>query len=235
VLIVIPAWNEAESLPAVLAELRRVDPGADILVVNDGSTDDTSAVVRSVGVACVDLPYNIGVGGAMRTGFVYAARHGYGVVVQLDADGQHDPAHIADLVQAVRAGAEVVIGSRFAGAGEYRVRGPRWWAMRLLAGSLSGLVGHRLTDVTSGFRAAGPGAIRLFARSYPPEYLGDTVESLVLAHRAGLSIAQVPVAMRARFAGAPSQSVWRAGLYLGRALLVLALALVRSAPTEARA
>jgi len=166
----------------------------------------------------------------MRTGFVYALRHGFDAVVQVDADGQHDPEAVAALIEGLR-DADIVIGARFAGQGDYRVRGPRRWAMGLLAWSLSRLTGTALTDVTSGFRATGPAALPLFARDYPQEYLGDTVESLVLAHRAGLRIAQVPIAMRPRSGGVPSQSAVRATAYLLRALLVLLLAVVRRPPT----
>lgn len=228
VLVVVPAWNERESLPHLLPELAVSLPNAHVLVVDDGSTDGTADVVRRAGGQVLILPFNVGVGGAMRTGFLYALRHGYSAVVQVDADGQHNPADVGRLLAELAAGADVAVGARFAGVGEYRVRGPRWLAMRLLAAVISRFVGVRLTDVTSGFRASGSRAIELFAHSYPPEYLGDTVESLLLAERAGLKIAQVPVAMRPRIAGSPSQSAIRSTIYLARALLVLALALVRT-------
>lgn len=228
-LVVIPAFNEAESISTVLAELSLQPAPLPVLVIDDGSTDGTAAKARSDGVNVVSLPFNVGVGGAMRTGYVYAMRQGFDAVVQVDADGQHEPAAVSELIAGL-ADADVVVGSRFAGVGDYRVAGPRRWAMRLLAWSLSRLTGTRLTDVTSGFRATGPAALPLFARDYPEEYLGDTVESLVLAHRAGLRVAEVAVSMRPRMAGNPSQSPVRSALYLSRAMLVLMLALVRRRP-----
>jgi glycosyltransferase involved in cell wall biosynthesis len=230
---VVPAWNEAESIPHLLRSIHDQLPDVDVVVVDDGSTDGTAAVVRALGAPIIELPFNVGVGGAMRAGFLYAYRHGYGAVVQVDADGQHDPADVPRLLGELHRGADVVIGSRFAGSGDYDVRGPRRWAMGLLARSVSRLVGVHLTDVTSGFRASSASAVALFAREYPPEYLGDTVESLVLAGRAGLKLSQVPVAMRPRLRGRPSQSPVRASVYLARAALVLTLAVLHSAPEAA--
>ena len=225
-----PAFNEAGVIGQVLAELTAPAGALPVLVVNDGSSDGTAAEAMAAGATVVSVPFNVGVGGAMRTGFVYALRHGFDAVVQVDADGQHDPEAVAALVEGLR-DADIVIGARFAGQGDYRVRGPRRWAMGLLAWSLSRLTGTTLTDVTSGFRATGPAALPLFARDYPQEYLGDTVESLVLAHRAGLRVAQVPGSMRPRSGGVPSQSAVRATAYLLRALLVLLLAVVRRPAT----
>ena len=148
----LPAWNEQAALPEVLTEVRTVVPHVDVLVVNDGSTDETAATARAAGVMVLDLPVNLGVGGAMRAGFKYALRHGYEAVIQLDADGQHDPRNIEDLLAALAAEqADVVIGARFAGTGSYEARGPRRWAMGGLSTVLSRLVGTRLTDTTSGF------------------------------------------------------------------------------------
>ncbi len=226
VLVVVPAWNEERSLPAVLDEIRTHLPGVDVLVVNDGSSDRTSAVARAAGVPVLDLPFNLGVGGAMRAGFRYAVEERYDAVVQVDADGQHDPADVTRIVERLEEH-DVVIGARFAGTGEYDVGGPRRWAMQVLAGVLSRLAGTRLTDTTSGFRAAGPRAVRLFAVHYPAEYLGDTVESLVIAIRSGLSVGQIGVSMRERTAGRPSQRPLRAALYLLRACLALVLSLAR--------
>ena len=226
VLVVIPAWNEAQSLPAVLREISEHLPDVGVLVVNDGSADETSAVARSCGVQVLDLPFNLGVGGAMRAGFRYALAEGYGSVVQVDADGQHDPREVPRLLAGL-AHADVVIGARFADQGEYTVRGPRRWAMRVLAGVLSRLAHTRLTDATSGFRAAGPQAIRLFAVHYPSEYLGDTLESLVIALRSGLTVEQVGVSMRERSAGRPSQRPIEAAIYLLRACLALGISLTR--------
>jgi hypothetical protein len=145
----------------------------------------------------------------------------------VDGDGQHDPAEVRRLLAALDGGTDLVVGARFAGRGEYGVRGPRRWAMAMLAAALSRIAGTRLTDVTSGFRAFGPRAIRLFAEALPTEYLGDTVDAIVVGSRAGLRIRQEPVAMRARMGGRPSQSPVRATLYLVRALLALLLAAVR--------
>ena len=227
--MVIPAWNEREALPGVIAELAVALPDADVLVVNDGSTDGTADVARASGSAMVlDLPLNLGVGGAMRAGYRFAAREGYDVPVQVDADGQHDPAEVARVVAAIdELGADVVIGARFAGVGSYRVRGPRRWAMQVLSRVLSRIAGTRLTDTTSGFRAANRRAIMLFADEYPAEYLGDTVESLVIACRAGLTVRQVGVEMRPRAGGVPSHNPAKAALFLGRAMLALLIALSR--------
>ncbi|WP_273654157.1 glycosyltransferase family 2 protein [Cellulomonas fimi] len=230
VLIVLPAWNEQVALPGVLAEIAEVLPGHDVLVVSDGSTDDTVRVARECGVAVLDLPVNLGVGGAMRAGFKYALRNGYDAAIQLDADGQHDPRDVpALLAVAAEEDADVVIGARFAGTGTYEARGPRRWAMSGLSFVLSRLVGSRLTDTTSGFKVAGPRALRLFATNYPAEYLGDTVESLVIAHRAGLRIRQVGVSMRPRAGGEPSHSPVKAAVFLLRAGLALTVALTRPA------
>ena len=227
--MVVPAWNESEVLPSVLAGLRQHAPDLDVLVVDDGSVDGTADVVRATGLAeVVTLPFNIGVGGAMRTGFLYAERHAYRAVIQVDADGQHDPADVLRLLEQVESGLDIVIGARFAGVGDYRVGWLRRSAMRFLSASVSRIARARLTDVTSGFRASSPRAVELFAREYPPEYLGDTVESLVVAGRAGLAIGQVPVHLRERQGGRPSQGVLKSVVYVGRAVLVLGLALLHT-------
>lgn len=225
-LIIIPALNEAGSIADVVGEIRGELPGVDVLVVDDGSTDHTAAVAAAAGARVARLPYNLGVGGAMRLGYRYAHDHDYDVAVQIDADGQHDPRYVPKLVDLLD-DYDLVIGARFAGEGDYAVRGPRRWAMGMLSLVLSGLAGTTLTDTTSGFRAANRRMIDMFARWYPAEYLGDTVETLVHAARRGYRIQQVPVAMRRRMAGTPSHSPAKAMIYLGRALAVLTLALIR--------
>lgn len=234
-LVVVPAWNEQASVGHVIKEIGSACPQADVLVVDDGSSDATASVAKQAGAAVLRLPYNLGVGGAMRAGFRYALRSGYRVVVQVDADGQHDPAAIAQLVAALDGtdggeGADVIVGARFAGEGAYKVGKSRRAAMRVLARLLSRITKTKLTDATSGFRATGPRALPLFAASYPTEYLGDTIESLVIAARSGCVCRQVPVVMRPRYAGTPSQSAWKSIAYLGRAFLVLMLAAVRRWP-----
>ena len=173
-LIVIPAWNEEEVLGDVLEMVKAEKPSfADILVVSDGSTDATADIARAAGVAVLDLPLNLGVGGAMRAGFQYARRVGYEYACQLDADGQHDPREIETLIETASSEhADVVIGSRFAGKGSYHARGPRKWAMNLFSFILSRVCETRLSDTTSGFKLYGPRALSLFAHNYPAEYLG---------------------------------------------------------------
>jgi glycosyltransferase involved in cell wall biosynthesis len=226
VLIVIPAWNEEASIGTVVREVRGELPGVGVLVVDDGSTDQTSAVARAAGATVARLPYNLGVGGAMRLGYRYGLDQGYDAVIQLDADGQHDPRYVPKLVDALD-DADLVIGARFAGEGEYRVRGPRRWAMLMLSAVISRLARSQLTDTTSGFRAANRRVTGLFATFYPVEYLGDTVETLVHAIRSGYTVRQVPVAMRLRQAGSPSHSPIKSTVYLVRAFAILLLSLVR--------
>ena len=224
--MVVPAWNEQEAVGETVREIHAALPDADVLVVDDGSTDSTAHAARAAGALVLELPFNLGVGGAMRAGFSYAVRHDYDAAVQVDADGQHDPSEVKDLL-AQLAVADVVIGARFAEKGDYQVRGPRKWAMKVLALVLSKLAGVKLTDTTSGFKATGRRALPLFAENYPVEYLGDTIESLVIAIRAGCKIVQVPAHMRPRRAGTPSHSPLKASIYLFRAGFALILALIR--------
>ncbi|MBG6182075.1 glycosyltransferase involved in cell wall biosynthesis [Arthrobacter sp. CAN_A6] len=226
VLIVMPAWNEAEAIGNTIREVRKIASHHDILVVDDGSKDQTAWIARQAGATVLKLPFNLGVGGAMRTGFKYAIRNGYSAVVQVDSDGQHDP-HDIDRVVAGLRHADISIGARFAGRGSYDAKGPRRWAMAFLAQVISKVAGTRLTDVTSGFRAANERALHQYIEHFPTEYLGDTIDSLVVAIKSGCTVTQVPVEMKARQAGTPSQSPWKATLYLARSGLVLCFALAR--------
>ncbi|MGH3760817.1 glycosyltransferase family 2 protein [Actinophytocola sp.] len=226
-LIVVPAWNEEQAVGETVREIRAATPDIPVLVVSDGSTDETVHLARRAGARVLALPFRLGVGGAMRAGFRYAVRHGYDAAVQVDADGQHDPAQVPVLLSGL-AGAEVVIGARFCDSDDaYRVRGPRKWAMVVLSKVLSRLTKTRITDATSGFKATGGQALPLFAEHYPDEYLGDTVESLVIAVRAGCAVRQVPARMRPRRGGEPSHRPVKSMIYLCRASLALVLALIR--------
>lgn len=227
-LIVMPAFNEEESVADVVSEVFAKLPGVSCLVVDDGSADATAAKARAAGAEVLRLPFNLGVGGAMRAGFKYALANGFDNVVQVDSDGQHDPSAVPQLLAELEH-ADVVLGARFAGVGTYAAKGPRRWAMVMLSLILSRVAHSRLTDTTSGFKASGPRAVRLFAKHYPAEYLGDTVESLVIAARCGCVIRQIPVAMRPRAGGVPSHNPLKAAQYLGRAMLALLFALIRPA------
>jgi glycosyltransferase involved in cell wall biosynthesis len=224
-IVVVPALNEEISLPKVLADLSSLLPEIPVLVVDDGSFDDTSSVARSRNVECLRIPINIGVGGAMQAGFQYARRNGFDAVVQVDGDGQHPVGTVTALISALSKD-DVVVGSRFLDETGFEVSWIRRVVMRFLANVLSKILKTRLTDVTSGFRASGPRAIDLFADLYPRQYLGDTVESLVIAHRYGLSVGEVTATFKSRQGGVPSQSNLAATLYVGRAVMVLLLALV---------
>lgn len=231
-LVVMPAFNEAAVVGDVVREVFAKAPGAGVVVVNDGSQDATREAAEGAGAVVLDLPFNLGVGGAMRTGFKFAQREGYRYVVQVDADGQHNPEDVARIVEALETH-DIAIGARFAGQGDYSVRGPRKWAMKVLAWGISSLAKTKLTDTTSGFRGSGPRAIAYFADHYPAEYLGDTIESLVMAAKAGLTITQLPVAMRPRAGGTPSHNPAKAGIYLVRAVAALLVALARPRTDQA--
>lgn len=226
VLVIVPAWNEAQNVGETVREITAAGDEYDVIVVDDGSSDDTADVARAAGATVIPLPFNLGVGGAMRTGFTYAQRNGYQRAIQVDADGQHNPSDIARVLAGLEH-ADISIGARFAAVGDYAVKGPRRWAMVFLAGTVSRVAKTRLTDVTSGFRAANARAIEQYVRYYPAEYLGDTIDSLVAACHAGLTVTQVPVAMRPRTYGTPSQGPIGASIYLLRSVFALGLSMLR--------
>lgn len=204
---------------------------ADVLVVDDGSTDRTAPIARARGAHVLQHPFNLGVGAALRSGFRFAAERGYGAVVQVDADGQHDPSEAARLLARLDAEQlDLVVGSRFASG--YRVGIGRRLVMRLLSREVSRRLGVRISDTTSGFRAFGPRTIDRFARAYPSAYLSDTVEALLLAGDWDLKVAEEPVVMHPRAGGRPSSGPVKSVLYLLRLLLVIALHRVRQPIAE---
>jgi glycosyltransferase involved in cell wall biosynthesis len=223
VLAIVPAFNEERSLPAVMAGLRRSAPFVDVCVVDDGSTDGTAEVARSLGATLLSLPVNLGIGGAVQAGYRWARDHGYDVAVQVDGDGQHDAAFLPELVEAVTSGrAGLAVGSRFAGprvAGAFQSTWIRRAGIRYLSAMLRLRCGARVTDPTSGFRATGRQGIELFARSYPPDY--PEPESIAVAARAGLRVAEIPVRMSERLHGESSISAWGSFYYLVKVSLAL--------------
>lgn len=195
VLIVIPCWNEAANLPEVVAELRQRGPSADLLVVDDGSDDDTGAVARGLGCPVLELPIHLGYGGAVQTGIKHGLRRAYPVVVTFDGDGQHEPADVPSLVRAVEAGDDLVLGSRFLAPGSYRGTGLRRLGRAVFAALARRLTGLPLTDPTSGLKALGPRGQALFALARFPDRFPDA-DALVLARRARLRLSERPARMR---------------------------------------
>lgn len=201
-LVIIPALNEEETLPGVLEELAAVLPELDVVVIDDGSTDATAAVARAHGAVVLQLPFNLGIGGALRTGFRYAVEQGYDAAVQFDADGQHDPTMVPRLLSALD-GADMVVGSRFASETSYAVGRTRRGAMKVLQSTIKLLSGRSFSDTSSGFRAFNRPVLEYFAHTYPSEYM-ESVEALLAAHYEGFRIAEVPVQMHQRAGGEPS-------------------------------
>jgi glycosyltransferase involved in cell wall biosynthesis len=234
VLAIVPAFNEERSLPAVVAGLRRSAPGVDVCVIDDGSTDGTGAVARSLGATVLSLPINLGIGGAVQAGYRWALRHGYDVAVQVDGDGQHDAGFLPTLVDEVASGrADLAVGSRFAGPrvkGAFRSTWSRRLGIRYLSAALRLRCGARVLDPTSGFRAAGRRAIELFARSYPPDY--PEPESIAVAARAGLTVVEVPVRMTERLHGESSIGLGRSFYYLVKVSIALVLLPTRQPAEE---
>ncbi len=234
VLAIVPAFNEERSLPVVVGGLRRVAPGVDVCVVDDGSTDGTARVARSLGATVLSLPVNLGIGGAVQAGYRWARDHGYDVAVQVDGDGQHDPAFLPGLVEAVvDAGVDLVVGSRFSGprvAGAFRSTWSRRAGIRYLSLVLRLRCGARVSDPTSGFRAAGRRAIELFAAAYPPDY--PEPESIAVAARAGLRVAEIPVRMNERLHGQSSIGLGRSLYYLVKVSFALVLLPTRRPAAE---
>jgi glycosyltransferase involved in cell wall biosynthesis len=222
-LVVVPALNEERTVGAVVEATRAL--GHAVCVVDDGSTDATATRARAAGATVLSVPLNLGVGGALRCGFRWALAHDHDAVVQLDGDGQHDPREIASLLEAMRhTEADMVIGSRFApGAGAYEVRSARRLAMAVLARRAARITGTFVADSTSGFRAIRRPLLDRFAADYPVEYLGDTVEALIEAGRAGAKIVEHPISASPRAHGRGSAGIAASTWYVARVLLATEL------------
>ncbi len=234
-LAIVPAYNEAEAIEAVIDELRSVDPDLAIVVVDDGSVDGTAARAEHAGADVVRLPYNLGIGGAMQTGYQYARDHGFQLAIQVDGDGQHDPREIAALIEPVVSGeADMAVGTRFAGGRRYRPPFARRIGIQVFARIVSVIIRQRVTDTTSGFRAVNRLGIVLFASDYPHDY--PEVETTVLVHRHRLRMVEVPVAMRTRATGRSSITLFQSIYYMLKVSLALFVGLFRrqSTPMEER-
>lgn len=230
---IVPALNEERSIGAVIAEIRAADPELDVIVIDDGSTDRTSTVAAQTGANVIRLPFNVGIGGAVQTGYLYARDHGFDLAVQVDGDGQHDPREVARLLEPILDGrADMVVGTRFAEGGGYRGTRLRRIGIHLFAGLVSVIVRERVTDTTSGFRAVNRKAICLFAADYPHDY--PEVEATVLIARHRLKMIEVPVQMRVRETGNSSITAFRSVYYMVKVLLALFIGLFRrySTPLE---
>ena len=230
---ILPAYNEARSIGGVVAELRAAQPEFQIVVVDDGSTDETAAAARRAGAEVVRLPFNLGIGGAVQTGIEWARRRGCELAVQVDGDGQHDAREIGRLLEPILDGsADVVVGTRFAGEGRYRPSVARRIGIGVFAGVVSLIVRQRVTDTTSGFRAMNERAIELFADEYPYDY--PEVEATVLIFRHRLRLVEVPVTMRQRETGRSSITAFRSLYYMGKVSLALFVGLLRPRPALAK-
>jgi glycosyltransferase involved in cell wall biosynthesis len=230
-LAIVPAYNEGASVGSVIRELRGVEPELEIVVVDDGSADRTTAVAAAAGAHVVTLPYNVGIGGAVQTGYQYALEHGFELAIQVDGDGQHDPSEIASVLEPILDGrADLSVGTRFAEGGGYRGTRVRRVGIRIFAWVVSLMVGQRVSDTTSGFRAVNRKALRLFAAQYPHDY--PEVESILVLSRHGLRMVEVPVQMRVRETGNSSITTLRAAYYMIKVLLALFIGLFRRYPTS---
>jgi len=223
-LIIIPAFNESNNIHHTLTEIRRCADGFDLLVVDDGSSDDTRERAVEAGAEVISLPFNLGIGGAVQAGLMHAHRAGYEYAIRLDADGQHDPEDIHAILKSLQVDdADMVIGSRFIGKNRegYAPRWPRRLGIFYLSAIIFGLTGQRVLDTTSGFCGWNRKGIDLFAQMFPVDF--PEPESLVIASRFGLSISEVPVVMRQRYSGKSSINFIRTFYYLFKVSLALFL------------
>ncbi len=213
VLVFVPAYNEEGSIRNVVTGVRLTVPNADVLVIDDGSSDHTSSEARAGGAIVVRHPFNLGIGGAMQTGLKYAEQYGYDYAVRLDGDGQHSTSEIAAFLTALRAGdADMVIGSRFLESSyDWDIPRTRWMGIRLYSATVSAVIGAHSTDTTSGFCGMNRQAICVLAKYLPQDY--PDVESRVIVHKAGLSQIELPVQMHARAAGVSSITLWHSVYY----------------------
>jgi len=226
IIIIIPAFNEGGTIGDVITSIKSNAPYADIVVINDGSGDDTPQVAEGHGVVVLSHPYNLGIGATMQTGYKYALRSGYNVAVQVDGDGQHPADQIRLIIEPVLKGqADIVVGSRFLGVGQYKPSIARQTGIKLFSRLVSMIIKEKVTDTTSGFRAAGLKCIGFFSDRYPDDY--PEVESLVLLHKNGFSIMEVPVRMQERTAGHSSITPTKSLYYMIKVLLAIFVILIK--------
>lgn len=220
ILVIIPAYNEEGSIEMVVKEVHTSSPLAKVLVVNDGSTDLTSEKAKACGATVLDLPFNLGIGGAMQAGYKYAFEKGYEMAVQVDGDGQHDSKEIPKLIKALEdKEVDMVIGSRFIGYSEFKSSMMRRIGINIFSAVISLIIRQKITDPTSGFRAANRRTIQLFTIHYPQDY--PEPEALVLLHKSGHKMAEVPIVMSHRVAGESSITKLRSVYYMVKVLLAI--------------
>jgi glycosyltransferase involved in cell wall biosynthesis len=229
-LAIVPAYNEADTVGDVIRTLHRDAPDFNVVVIDDGSTDTTAARAEHAGADVLRLPFNLGIGGAVQAGFVYALEHDYDYVVQVDGDGQHDPGEIATLWDAMgdRPEVDMICGSRFATDTGYIAPVSRRTGIHVFAFLLSRLVGQPVTDPTSGFRLYNRRAIQLFARDYPHDY--PEVEAVLMLHHNRLRMREVAVRMFQRGGGVSSIRSGKSAYYMIKVLLALFVGLARQRP-----
>jgi glycosyltransferase involved in cell wall biosynthesis len=226
VLVIVPAYNEAGCIQGVVEDLRNNFPQGKILVVNDGSLDDTGPLARGLGANVVDMPYNVGIGGAMQTGFLLALREGCDAAIQFDGDGQHRADEISKILKPWQSdNADLVVGSRFLSEEGFTSSVQRRIGAKILSCVVSTLIAKRITDTTSGFRLYGRKAIEFFAGYYPEDY--PEVEALILAHKKGLRIEEVPSRLDPRAAGKSSITAPKAVYYMVKVLLAIFVDLLK--------
>jgi glycosyltransferase involved in cell wall biosynthesis len=230
-LVTIPVYNEAPCIASVIHEVRSYANRADIVVINDGSSDGSASIARDAGAEVIDLPFNLGIGGAVQTGLMFAAERDYDLVARLDGDGQHNAAQLAQLIRPVISGeADVVIGSRFIEGRGYTSSLARAIGMRVFSGVVALVTGHHFTDTTSGFQVLNRAAACFLASHLPTDY--PEIEGLVLLCRAGFRVCEVAVTMRPRIAGRSSISPWRAIYYICKVSLAVLIGRVRRLPKK---
>jgi glycosyltransferase involved in cell wall biosynthesis len=229
ILAIIPALNEQESIAQVIANIRAQTPSADIVVVNDGSSDETGQIAAQEGAFVLHMPYNVGIGASVQTGFMFADLQGYDIVIRNDGDGQHASEDIPAMMRALREnGADIVIGSRYIEDRGYNGSPMRRLGSLILARLISAIIGERVTDPTSGFFVCNRRAIKLCAQIYPHDY--PEPESIVILHRAGLKLHEMPVTMQPRMGGQSSITPIRSGYYMVKVILAILVGLMRPAP-----
>jgi len=226
-LLISPAYNEEGNIGPVVTQLHRELPGADILVIDDGSRDRTADEAREAGAKVLSLPFNLGIGGAVQTGFLYAAKNGYDAACQVDADGQHPADQIKILAQlAEQSDADMLIGSRFLAESDYKGVFARRVGIIILASIISLITRRKVTDPTSGMRVVKRKALELFSIDYPEDY--PEPESLVVLARNGLKFEEFPVKMLARQGGVSSIGPFKAVYYMVKVILAILITLCRT-------